>query len=225
MNNKKMSKKNTAVEHKADESAKLKLLHAASKLFAEKGLEGTSTRDISKESGMNLSLISYYYGGKEGLYAAVIREFSTQARDRIFNFLEKFEKIELDKESLKDVVLGLVDIFIDLRDVNPHAIKIFTREQLANMPYSKDVHDEIFHSIGEKLKGIIVRAQKKSLVNKKLNPDFFMCCLSESVFGYLLMLDCEATSGEVKQVCYDIPAQKDEFKKQIGLIFIEGILK
>jgi AcrR family transcriptional regulator len=48
------------------------LLDAAEKLFAEKGFFGTTTREVVKKAKCNLALISYYFGGKEGLYQAVL---------------------------------------------------------------------------------------------------------------------------------------------------------
>ena len=49
------------------------LLLAASKLFAEKGYEGTRTLEISKVAGVNEALIARYFGGKEGLLAAIMK--------------------------------------------------------------------------------------------------------------------------------------------------------
>lgn len=48
------------------------LLRAAGKLFAGKGFEGTSIRDICTEAKTNVSAINYYFGDKIGLYKAVI---------------------------------------------------------------------------------------------------------------------------------------------------------
>jgi AcrR family transcriptional regulator len=48
------------------------LLDAAENLFAEKGFEGTTTREVVKKAKCNLALISYYFGGKDGLYKAVL---------------------------------------------------------------------------------------------------------------------------------------------------------
>ena len=42
------------------------MLHAE-KLFAEKGFDGTSTREIAKNAEVNISMISYYFGSKEKL--------------------------------------------------------------------------------------------------------------------------------------------------------------
>lgn len=54
-----------------------KLIDAGEKLFAERGLSGVSIRELAKEAGTNSALISYHFGGKEGLYAAIIdKQFS-----------------------------------------------------------------------------------------------------------------------------------------------------
>ncbi|MCB0513003.1 MAG: TetR/AcrR family transcriptional regulator [Bacteroidetes bacterium] len=43
------------------------ILFSAEMLFAEKGFDGTSTREISKAADANISLIAYYFGSKEKL--------------------------------------------------------------------------------------------------------------------------------------------------------------
>jgi AcrR family transcriptional regulator len=49
-----------------------RLLRAAQKRFTVYGFDGTSTRDIADEAGVNVSLISRYFGSKAGLYAEVV---------------------------------------------------------------------------------------------------------------------------------------------------------
>lgn len=49
-----------------------KIVEVATKLFAEDGFEGASTREICKQAGVNISLISYYFGGKKELYEKII---------------------------------------------------------------------------------------------------------------------------------------------------------
>ena len=57
-----------------EKDAKEKLIEAGKRLFAEKGLAGVSIRQLAKEAGINSALISYYFGGKEGLYAAILEQ-------------------------------------------------------------------------------------------------------------------------------------------------------
>jgi len=47
------------------------LLDAALEEFSRKGFAGARVRDIAERAGVNKDLIGYYFGGKDGLYAAV----------------------------------------------------------------------------------------------------------------------------------------------------------
>jgi len=41
-------------------------------VFSELGFDGASTRVISGEAGVNMAMLNYYFGSKEGLFVAVI---------------------------------------------------------------------------------------------------------------------------------------------------------
>lgn len=51
-----------------------KLVLAALRLFAEKGFEAATTREICEAAGANISAIRYYFGDKAGLYRAAFTE-------------------------------------------------------------------------------------------------------------------------------------------------------
>ncbi|QSA95824.1 CerR family C-terminal domain-containing protein [Methylococcus sp. EFPC2] len=54
--------------------ARSRLVLAALRLFAEKGYEGATTREICERAGANVSAIRYYFGDKAGLYRAAFTE-------------------------------------------------------------------------------------------------------------------------------------------------------
>jgi TetR/AcrR family transcriptional regulator len=49
-----------------------RILVAARRLFADRGMEGTSTRALAEAAGVNLAMIHYYFGSKERLYERVL---------------------------------------------------------------------------------------------------------------------------------------------------------
>lgn len=61
---------------------KRKLLEAAMTEFAANGYEGARVGEIAARAGVNKQLISYYFGGKEGLYRAMEREWLETERDQ-----------------------------------------------------------------------------------------------------------------------------------------------
>jgi len=58
-----------------------KLLDAAEKLFAEKGFDGTSVRDITNEAKCNVAAVNYHFGGKDNLYKEAFRRKLILLRD------------------------------------------------------------------------------------------------------------------------------------------------
>jgi len=47
------------------------LLKVSEELFSVHGFDGTSTRMIADQSGINIAMINYYFGSKESLYIAI----------------------------------------------------------------------------------------------------------------------------------------------------------
>lgn len=64
-----------------------KILDAGLELFAEKGYEAASIRDIADKAGVTVPNIYYYFKDKDGLYQAVL----AIAADEIFNTVQKMD--------------------------------------------------------------------------------------------------------------------------------------
>jgi len=59
---------------------KTRIMDTARELFADRGYDSVSVRDITGAAGVNISMISYYFGGKEGLYEDILQgEFASIA--------------------------------------------------------------------------------------------------------------------------------------------------
>lgn len=54
------------------------LLAAGTELFAEAGYDGATVEAISRRARVNKALISYHFGGKDGLYQAILLEHFTE---------------------------------------------------------------------------------------------------------------------------------------------------
>jgi AcrR family transcriptional regulator len=82
------------------------LLEAAGQVFAEKGFERSTAKEISERAQTNTAAVNYYFGGIEGLYAAVLEE----ARDRIFavQTIETALEDKTDPKAKLEAVLAVV---------------------------------------------------------------------------------------------------------------------
>jgi TetR/AcrR family transcriptional regulator len=57
-----------------DHTTRAKIIEATTALLSKTCRHAVSIRDIARESGANSALVSYYFGGKEQLYGAVVAE-------------------------------------------------------------------------------------------------------------------------------------------------------
>jgi AcrR family transcriptional regulator len=60
------------------EGARERLIETGLYQFAAHGVEGARTRVLAELAGVNQSAIPYYFGGKEGMYAAVIESIADE---------------------------------------------------------------------------------------------------------------------------------------------------
>lgn len=60
------------------QDGKARLIETALALFAERGFDSVTVRDIAKASNVSIGLINHHFGSKEGLRAAVDAHFMAQ---------------------------------------------------------------------------------------------------------------------------------------------------
>jgi AcrR family transcriptional regulator len=61
------------------------ILDVAERVFSEKGFDGASTRLISGEAGVNMAMLNYYFGSKDGLFLAVFQRKIASFQDILQN--------------------------------------------------------------------------------------------------------------------------------------------
>ncbi len=128
----------------------LEILHAAEKLFAEEGFDGASIRHIAKDAGVNIAMISYYFGSKEKLLEALIIH-------RTSGMKMQLENISREDLSPVEKVDRLVDLYISRINKNKCMYQIMhfelsTKKRILNMDSFmaiKKENSEIFNRIIE----------------------------------------------------------------------------
>ncbi len=76
------------------------ILESAEKLFAVKGFEASTVRDIADEAGVNLAMISYYFGSKEKMMESLFQERMINTKLKVQQLLNNdhispFGKVEI----------------------------------------------------------------------------------------------------------------------------------
>src|ERR1700761_5661167 len=89
-----------------DRTTRQRLLEVAGQVFAEKGFDRTTGKEICEQAGINTAAVNYYYGGIEGLYTAVVQE----AHSRFVTFAAAAAAIadKTDARSKLEAILELI---------------------------------------------------------------------------------------------------------------------
>src|ERR1700712_470108 len=145
----------------------VQIMEAAERLFADKGFAGTSVRDIAESAGVNLAMISYYFGSKEKLMEAMFSHRGQYLRIQLENIVHNSDLSPMQKmEKLIDDYVGRI-----FKKQCFH--KIMMREQLANN--SGPIADQIFQlkqTNQALIKQLIQEGQKKGVFKKNIDMLF-----------------------------------------------------
>ncbi len=96
-------------------NSKHNLIQAAIKEFSKHRYEGASTRAIAKRANINISAIAYHFGGKQGLYDAVLEYISKTLVSSFSDLIERYDNIDNSKECstilLKEFIAKFLNTF------------------------------------------------------------------------------------------------------------------
>ncbi len=146
--------------------AKTALLLAGRKLFAQKGLSGTSIRDVAKLAKTNSSMISYYFGGKSELYQECLKEIGGSRLLFAKEVLTEVESPEEFKTRLKLLIHNLFSLYTEDRDAGLIIVREYDR---IHSPAEK-VFKETFLKIFELLIDFFKKAQKQNFIAGHKDP-------------------------------------------------------
>lgn len=152
------------------------IIEAAEKLFAERGFDGASVRDIAQDADVNVAMISYYFGSKEKLMEAVFEKRTHNIRIKVENLLQDKSIAPLQK------VYILIDDYVDKFIHQKEFHKIMMREQMINK------HTHIAHLIHElkkrnleSIKTLISEGQKTGAFKKNIDVILMMTTMVGTV--------------------------------------------
>lgn len=96
-----------------EKQVKDRLLDTAEGLFAEKGFDGTSIREITSRAKCNLAAVNYHFGGKEKLYSEVFRRRLIAMRDVRIASIEEVMSQTDHEPTLEELIRAFAIAFIE----------------------------------------------------------------------------------------------------------------
>lgn len=172
----------------------IQILEVAEILFAEKGFDGTSIRNIAKMAQINIAMVSYYFGSKERLLEALLVYRTADLRSQLDNLLledlQPLEKINKLIELYLNRINSNKGIYRILhfefsskkRDEN---LKVFTELRKGNLKTLERIIED-----GQQ-KGIFRKDISVPLITPTILGTFFHFHMNKSFFQNLLQLNTE----------------------------------
>lgn len=187
-----------------------KLIEAGTPLFAWKGFSGVSIREVAKMAEVNSALISYHFGGKEGLYAAVL-ENNLAA---LLTALEKINSSCLEPERRIEQFARAVSA---LHKQRPFLLRLLQGEFINPTVCFENIIKPYFKKVVTFLPAAIQEGKTTGRFEPEIHPIYAAMALSSMVNFYFL----------VKPLADHILPQDEnrdeEYIRQVLKIYFSGV--
>lgn len=187
----------------------LQILETAERLFAGKGFDGTSVRDIADEAGVNVAMISYYFRSKEKLMETLFEQRMGHIKMRVESLLKDdsltpFQKMEI-----------LADEHIDRVMHRQQFHKIMFCEQILNKnPFIiRMVNDLKMRNLAV-ISKLIQDGQKKGVFKKKIDIVMLLTTMYGTVSHMLVSQDYYREFNNLQEIPDD--EFRDTMKKRLS---------
>lgn len=136
---------------------KERILEVAEKLFAQKGFEGTRTRDIAEQAGINISTLHFHWKSKEDLYTAVYqRQVARRAKlaEEIFSLLAQAPSAP---QRWPEIERGIVEHLFEFFQRYSHAARLDSYRLLEVTAPNAALQQgqALLFSVAEQLRGLL----------------------------------------------------------------------
>lgn len=82
------------------------MIEAGKTLFADRGFAGASVRDICKAANASSTMIHHYFGNKQGLFDAILQEFTDATFDVPMRLIAKPAKTQTEYKLRLEMFIG-----------------------------------------------------------------------------------------------------------------------
>ena len=180
------------------------IIATAERLFSNKGFDGTSVRDIADEAGVNIAMISYYFGSKEKLMEALFERRSEDVNIQIESLLHNDDISPIKKME------ELIDSYINRIMQKQQFYKIMMCEQVINKNpvIVRLIGDLKKKNIGA-INKLIVDGQQKKAFKKNVDVLLLMNTLTGTITQTMLTIDYYKEFYDLKNI------PEDQFLEQV----------
>ena len=199
------------------ESAQDRLFAAATKLFAQKGYDATSTKEICELAGVNIASLHYYFESKEKLYLEIISRFGEQSLESAVRVLQPPRVAEEIAIRLEMYLYETLEIM--LADID--TVRIVLREIEAHQVITEDLFRSSFMKSFGALEEFFDAAIKRKFIAKDIDPRVAASAFTSQIVQVI-------RSNNLNKKYFKASIESDDFRKhwvtQMVRIFTNGLL-
>ena len=156
------------------------IMNVALELFAEKGFEGSSIRDLAARAEVNIAMINYYFGSKDNLFLAMVAYKAIIMRGKLDEISANTKLSEMEK------IDAIIESYVARILSQPLFHRILYQELL--LGDRKEMHEKIINIFVKNtriLRTIIEQGVKKKIF-RKVDPELTMATLIGTINQLML---------------------------------------
>jgi len=154
-----------------------RVLQVAQALFAERGYQGSSLRDIAKRIGIKAPSLLHHFPSKQQLYLAVL--------DKMFESLEDAANaLAIGRESRQERMRQAVGDAVDFIASHPDFVRIMWKEMADESGVGRPVLKRRLPPLFSTAVDFIFRGQRDGEFRSEVDPLYFLWGLNSVTIGY-----------------------------------------
>lgn len=166
------------IDNTGNNDMRVRLMNAAFNLFAEKGVDKVSVREIVEKVHASKPVLYYYFKDKEDLVDQLFRMHTEK-------FREMLESASSQDLPVEDVITQIFEHVVDHYKTNPNHCRFGMRIMVAAAENEKisRIMDDMMRSHHSMLHNALVKAQLKGEIPPEASDD--LAHLIEAVLGHM----------------------------------------
>lgn len=199
------------VDEKTTQDARDKLLSAGTELFAVQGFASVSIRELATAAGVNSALISYHFGGKAGLYEAVV----TAQYERLVG---KFEAIAASTATMEEKIRMYADVIRrNHTEDQPLMARLIQGELTSPTACLENVVRKYTVRIAGIISGVLRQGIQSGTFRQDIDPVFAAMTLAGMLNFYFILREV------TKAVVPEFAGRDQEFVESALKIYLKGM--
>lgn len=183
---------------------------AALRLFAAEGYDRVSIRDIAREACVNSAAISYYFGGKAGLYRDVLYRGTEE--------ISEFIRIVEGKQPPPEEIFRIYGRFlVRLGREKPAVLRLIFGELIRGSEVFHDFVRQRFSQVTEVLHGAVARGAEAGVFRKDVEPEDVCVGWQGMLLFYFLSFGAQRVLFPERQ------PDGAEYMRKMWSVFMKGL--